>query len=35
MSAEDLYAEEYVAWYLVNAARVSNQTTLTKIDLIR
>jgi len=35
MSAEDLYAEQYVAWNLVNAPRVSNQTTLTKIDLIR
>jgi nicotinamidase-related amidase len=35
MSAEDPYAEQYVAWNLVNAPRVSSQTTLTKIDLIR
>jgi len=35
MSAENPYAEQYVAWNLVNAPRVSNQTTLTKIDLIR
>ncbi|OPY73100.1 MAG: Isochorismatase family protein YecD [Syntrophorhabdus sp. PtaU1.Bin058] len=35
MSAEDLYAEQYVAWNLVNAPRVANMTTLTKIDLIR
>lgn len=35
MSAEDLYAEQYVVWNLVNAPRVANMTTLTKIDLIR
>jgi len=35
MSAENPYAEQYVAWNLVNAPRVSTQTTLTKIDLIR
>lgn len=35
MSAEHPYAEQYVAWNLVNAPRVANQTTLTKIDLIR
>lgn len=35
MSAENPYAEQYVAWHLANAPRVSNQTTLTKIPLIK
>jgi nicotinamidase-related amidase len=35
MSADTPYAEQYVAWHLVNAPRVGAQTTLTKIDLIR
>lgn len=34
MSAEVLYAEQYVAWHLVNAPRVSAQTTLSKTDMI-
>jgi len=34
MSAEVLYAEQYVAWHLVNAPRVSTQTTLSKTDMI-
>ncbi|MGA3173630.1 MAG: cysteine hydrolase [Syntrophorhabdales bacterium] len=34
MSAEVLYAEQYVSWHLVNAPRVSAQTTLSRTDLI-
>ena len=34
MSAESMYAEQYVAWNMVNAPRVSNQSLLTKIDMI-
>jgi len=34
MSAEDTYAEQYTAWHLVNAPRISAQVTLTKIDNI-
>ncbi len=35
VSAEELYAEQYTAWNLVNAPRISTQVTLTKIDLIK
>lgn len=35
MSAESIYAEQYVAWNIVNAPRVSNQSVLTKIDMIK
>jgi nicotinamidase-related amidase len=35
MSAESIYAEQYVAWNMVNAPRVSNQSVLTKIDMIQ
>jgi nicotinamidase-related amidase len=35
MSAESIYAEQYVAWNMVNAPRVSNQSALTKIDMIK
>ena len=35
MSAENTYAEQYTAWHLANAPRVSNKVTLTKIDLIK
>ncbi|MEE9911769.1 MAG: cysteine hydrolase [Deltaproteobacteria bacterium] len=35
MSAESLYAEQYVAWNMVNAPRVSNQSVLTRMDLIK
>jgi nicotinamidase-related amidase len=35
MSAEVPYAEQYVAWNMVNAPRMSTMTTLTKIDLIK
>jgi len=31
MSAENTYAEQYVAWHLTNAPRVSGQVTLTTI----
>ena len=34
MSAKNLYAEQYVAWHLLNAPRISALTTLTKVDLI-
>jgi nicotinamidase-related amidase len=34
-SADNMYAEQYTAWHLVNAPRVNAQVTLTKIDLIR
>jgi hypothetical protein len=34
MSAENLYAEQYVAWHRLNAPRISALTTLTKVDLI-
>ncbi|HEY2532954.1 MAG TPA: cysteine hydrolase [Xanthobacteraceae bacterium] len=35
MSADDLFPELYTAWHLANAARISNQVTLTKLDMIR
>jgi nicotinamidase-related amidase len=35
MSADNAYAEQYTAWHLANAARVSARVTLTKVDLIR
>ncbi|MBI4274760.1 MAG: cysteine hydrolase [Rhizobiales bacterium] len=35
MSAVDAYAEQYVAWHLVNAPGVSAKVTLTKIDMIK
>jgi nicotinamidase-related amidase len=34
ISAENTYAEQYVAWHLLNAPRISTLVTLTKIDLI-
>ena len=34
ISAEVTYAEQYVAWHLLNAPRISTLVTLTKIDLI-
>jgi len=34
MSADDLFPELYTAWHLANAARISNQVTLTKLDMI-
>jgi len=35
VSAETLYPEQYTAWNLVNAPRISNVTTLTSIDMIQ
>jgi nicotinamidase-related amidase len=35
LSAESLYPEQYTVWHLLNAPRVSGQTSVTKIDLIR
>ena len=34
MSADDLFPEAYTAWHLANAARISNQMTLTRLDMI-
>lgn len=34
MSADDPFPELYTAWHLANAARISNQVTLTKLDMI-
>jgi nicotinamidase-related amidase len=34
MSSDDLFPEAYTAWHLANAARISNQVTLTRIDMI-
>jgi nicotinamidase-related amidase len=34
MSSDDLFPELYTAWHLSTAARISNQTTLTKLDMI-
>ena len=35
MSAENTYAEQYTAWHLTNAPRVSAKVVLTKIDLMK
>jgi nicotinamidase-related amidase len=35
MSADNTYAEQYVAWHMLNAPRISNQATLTRIELIK
>jgi nicotinamidase-related amidase len=35
MSAENTYAEQYTAWHLGNAPRVSAKVILTKIDLLK
>jgi nicotinamidase-related amidase len=34
LSAESLYPEQYTVWHLLNAPRISTQTSVTKIDLI-
>ncbi len=34
MSSNDAFPELYTAWHLVNAARISDGTTLTKTDMI-
>jgi nicotinamidase-related amidase len=35
MSSETAYAEQYVAWHLVNAAGTAAKTTLTRLDMIK
>jgi nicotinamidase-related amidase len=34
MSADDVFSEAVTAWHLSNAARISNQVTLTRLDMI-
>lgn len=34
MSADEVFPELYTAWHLANAARISNNVTLTKFELI-
>jgi len=34
MSADDLFPELYTAWHLANASRISEQVTLTRLDMI-
>jgi nicotinamidase-related amidase len=34
MSSDDLFPELYTAWHLARAARISDQVTLTKLDMI-
>ena len=34
MSADDLFPELYTAWHLSTAARISNQVTLTRMDMV-
>jgi nicotinamidase-related amidase len=34
MSSDDLFPEAYTAWHLSTAARISNQVTLTRLDMI-
>ena len=34
MSADDVFPEAYTAWHLATAARISAQTTLTKLEMI-
>jgi nicotinamidase-related amidase len=34
MSSDDVFPELYTAWHLANAARISAQVTLTRLDLI-
>jgi len=34
MSADEVFPELYTAWHLATAARISNQVTLTKFDMI-
>jgi len=34
MSSDDLFPELYTTWHLSTAARISNQTTLTRLDMI-
>ena len=34
MSSDDLFPELYTAWHLATAARISNQVTLTSMDMV-
>ena len=34
MSSDDVFPEAYTAWHLSTAARISNQVTLTRLDMI-
>jgi nicotinamidase-related amidase len=34
MSSDDLFPELYTAWHLAHAAKISDQTTLTRLDMI-
>jgi nicotinamidase-related amidase len=34
MSSDDLFPELYTAWHLATAARISSQTTLTRLDMV-
>jgi nicotinamidase-related amidase len=34
MSSDDLFPELYTAWHLAHAARISDQVTLTRLDLV-
>ena len=34
MSADEVFPEAYTAWHLSTAARISNQVTLTRLDMI-
>lgn len=34
MSSDDLFPEAYTAWHLSTAARIGNQVTLTRLDMI-
>jgi nicotinamidase-related amidase len=34
MSSDDLFPELYTAWHLANAARIMNQVTLTRMDMV-
>jgi nicotinamidase-related amidase len=34
MSSDDVFPEAYTAWHLANAARISAQVTLTRLDMI-
>jgi hypothetical protein len=35
MSAENLYFEQYTAYHMTNSPGVGQQTTLTRIDMIK
>lgn len=35
MSGDDAWPEAYTAWHLANAARISGQVTLTRMDMIK